>query len=305
MIEETVNQVLLAKSFEPAQQREKEFQKRAATMALKAQDGLEALTLRVEKHEVATKKRLQAVEATAAKMQVDLDKAVATIQAQLARLQLSTEGNSSVQRGETAKLREDMQQAVAKERTRRLKLFTRWNDKHALDVQSINDRLERELSYLAQRSSHEFGLQSATLETLKDKLDYALMKRYGFVPDTRGGPGSAEYSLEGDEREHASSGHGHGNAAPSPAASDHAVLQRPLLRGVFNLCADAAGVVSSLDSRIDSLSSKVACMQQHAQQLGEAQGQQRVRRRHVRNDESSLGSASSSNYGDDSHDWNR
>ena len=308
LIGEIVAQQLLAKSFEPETQREKAVQKRAQEAAFKAQSGLEDLTKRVERLEVSSKKTLRGFEDKLAAMQGELgalqkglDAAVSSLQAQIKTLQASAESGNLAQAGALTHLRDEMLAAVSKERTRRLKLFSRWNDKHALDVQSINDRLEKELSLLSQRSGREFALQTATLETLRDKLDYALVKRYGFCPDTRGGPGSAEYEYEAES--------GGEDATPGSAgmpgrdgAREREVPQRPQLRGVFNLCADAAGVVSHLDSRIDALHGRVAHLSLAAQRGDDVLAARRIRLRHVRNDDSSLGSASDSKYGESDED---
>lgn len=300
LINEIVDQRLLARTFEPEHQTEKAFQKRAQEMAFKAQTGLEELAKRVDKLEASTKKNQRGLEAKLAALESGLsavkkeaDGQVSSLQAQIKTLQTSAVSGSEAQAGALTHLRDEMHAAVSKERMRRLKLFSRWNDKHALDVQSINDRLEKELSLLSQRSSRENSLQSATLETLSEKLDYALLKRYGFCPDTRGGPGSAEYELESD-------GDGEGGKEARGGKDHHQPLppQRPRLRGVFNLCADAAGVVSNLDSRIDALHGRVMSMSKRAQQSEQVLAAERARRRHVRNDDSSLGSASGSNYGD-------
>lgn len=306
LINEIVDQRLLARTFEPENQQEKAFQKRAQEMALKAQTGLEELAKRVDKLEASTKKNLRGLEVKLAALESGLsavktetDAKVSSLQAQIKTLQTSAVSGSEAQAGALTHLRDEMHAAVSKERVRRLKLFSRWNDKHALDVQSINDRLEKELSLLSQRSSREFSLQSATLETLSEKLDYALLKRYGFCPDTRGGPGSAEYELESDGDGEIAAG---GKGARGRKDHHQPPPQRPQLRGVFNLCADAAGVVSNLDSRIDALHGRVMSMSKRAQQGEQVLAAERARRRHVRNDDSSLGSASGSNYGDSDED---
>lgn len=287
LIEEIVNSILKAKSFEPEAMREKAFQKRAQELALKAQNDTDALGAKLTRLETIMKKRMKDCEDK-------VDALTITLTKQLDVLQKTTESKVeqiSVEIYNLWKLRDEFNVAISKERDRRLKLFTRWNNKHGSDVEQINEKLHRELSYLSKRSNHEFNQQTETLELLKDKLDYALLKRYGYIPDLNNMVARPEPSVGEDEEQFRDPFN------DTQDDGDHLLLHKPRLKGTFNLAVDAGVVISTLDNRIEKLSGQVKSLADSAAVVTETRAWERIRKQRVRNEGSEEGSASESNYG--------
>jgi len=293
LITEIVLSVLKTRDCDPEVVRERMLVKRLQDVALTAQKSAAANAERIERVEAALKSRLKDCESKVAA----LEKTVEQLSGWVRRK------NDEVAK-EVAKLwelRDEFTNAVSKERHRRLKLFTRWSDTHGSDLEKLNQKLQQELKYLSQRSNQEFVLQSETLETIKDKLDYALMKRYGYVPDTRA-TYIGEKRIVGGFLDEEVVEHDPG---------DHLLLlrqhhlQHPKLKGTFNLAADASHIVQGLDNRIDALSGQVQQLRMQSSLVSEAQQWDQFRRLRVRNEGSVEGSVSASDYGpasDDSHD---
>lgn len=303
LIEEIALSALRRKDCEPAAVAERAQQKQSQALIRELKTSQEELKKKVEKFENQQSKKMGELGGkvdAAVKALSDLQTRITTkhgaIDAELAKLHAQ-------QQHMREEFSASLSSAVAKERTGRLKLFSRWNEKHGSDVETLNKRMQSELSYLAQRSAKEFALQSGILEQLRDKLDYALMKRYGYIPETSrqgrlgtvGGYRDDEMMEQDDDDEKA-------KGATILSVRDHFVLRRPQLKGTFNLAVDAGAVISTLDNRIDALTGQVKDLAAQSEVEERVQSWDAIRRQRVRNDGSDDGSASESGYGDSSEE---
>lgn len=315
LIEEIVVSVLKARESLPEVIKEKMLARRLQEVVQETHSSTKALSERMDRFEVALKKRMKDCEDKVGA----LSTAVETLSTKLD----SRHESVTKELSKLSELRDEFNEAISKERHRRLKLFTRWIDVHGEDLEKLNLRMNREFTYMSQRSNHEFKLQSESLETIKDKLDYALMKRYGYIPDIKasymgtqrivGGYADEELQHGGDEEDEdlekdATSG---GSRSQQASTADYhlpmkrqQLLQPPRLKGAFNLAADAGLILTGLDSRIDALAGKVQGLAKDTSLVAEAQSWDAMRRLRVRNDGSEDGSVSASDYGysDDEED---
>jgi len=277
LIEEIVLSVIKSRESSPEILREKMLIRRVQELVTESHKNSVENQERLAKFDVVMKKRIKDCEERVA----ELAKKVATLGVQI------NENHDTTTRemNKLYQLREEFNSSISKERNQRLKLFTRWSDTHGSDLDRLSEKMNRELTFLAQRSKKEFVEQSEYLEQIKDKLDYALLKRYGYIPDTKRIVEDGYNTM--DEIEHAGD------------------KTYPRFRGNFNLAADASQIVLGLDNRIDSLSGKVQDLSRQATLTKQVQ-EWGVRRLHTRNQSSDDGSGSAEDYGfgssDDSHE---
>lgn len=304
LIEEIALSALRRKDCEPASVAERAQQKQAQALIRELKTSQEELKKKVEKFVNCQSRKMSDLEANVE----GVVKTLSDLQARITTKHGAIDAELAKLHAQQQHMREEfsatLSSAVTKERTGRLKLFSRWNEKHGSDVETLNKRMQSELSYLAQRSAKEFALQSGTLEQLRDKLDYALMKRYGYIPETSrqsslgtvGGVYRDDEMMDQEEEDEVAKG------VTLLSVRDHFVLRRPQLKGTFNLAVDAGAVISTLDNRIDALTGRVKDLAAQSEAEERVQNWDAIRRQHVRNEGSDDGSASESGYGDSSEE---
>ena len=80
------------------------------------------------------------------------------------------------------------------ERTKRLHLFNRSTKKFDEDVEKLRMSLEESLTFIDERSQKEWTAQSKCLEVLREKIDIALIRRLGYLPNTSCGIAAAQFA---------------------------------------------------------------------------------------------------------------
>ena len=292
LIEEIALSALRRKDCEPASVAERAQQKQAQALIRELKTSQEELKKKVEKFVNCQIRKMSDLESN----MEGVVKTLSDLQARITTKHGAIDAELAKLHAQQQHMREEfsatLSSAVTKERTGRLKLF-----------ETLNKRMQSELSYLAQRSAKEFALQSGTLEQLRDKLDYALMKRYGYIPETsrQGSLGTVggyrdDEMMDQEEEDEVAKG------VTLLSVRDHFVLRRPQLKGTFNLAVDAGAVISTLDNRIDALTGRVKDLAAQSEAEERVQNWDAIRRQHVRNEGSDDGSASESGYGDSSEE---
>lgn len=72
--------------------------------------------------------------------------------------------------------------SAKEERTKRLGMFNKWVKRHGSDTEKLRSALEEGLERIETKAQREWSEQSQCLDTLKDKLDMALIRRLGYLP---------------------------------------------------------------------------------------------------------------------------